>query len=189
MSKHRMVDGHLLQMNKRYRQLKQKQKMKISEWMYEAYRKQAAENLSDEEALRLVFDRIEDAKIWISDLEIVSHYRAKKSQFRKRFAGENVPQHIFAMESILDKATQKMDTLEKKIAEYEEFQSEIKKLEAYYTSPQWKDDYAMDEAGEFPEKLKRGVSQDGIWNMLERNRELLQRIGISEMPEQDNDVR
>jgi hypothetical protein len=46
----------------------------------------------------------------------------------------------------------------------------------------------MDEAGKFPEKLKRGVlSQDAIWNMLERNRELSRRIGISEMQEHDND--
>ena len=188
MSKHRMVDRRLLQMNKRYAQLKQKQKQKISGWMYEAYRKQAAENLSDEEALQLVFSRIEDAKIWIPEPEIVSRYRAKKTQFRKRLAGENVPQHIYAMENILDKATYMMDTLEKKIAEYEEFQSAINKLEAYYTSQQWKDDYAMDEAGKIPEKLKRGVlSQDGIWNMLERNRELSRRIGISEMQEHDND--
>lgn len=188
MSKHRMVDRRLLQMNKRYAQLKQKQKQKISGWMYEAYRKQAAENLSDEEALQLVFSRIEDAKIWIPEPEIASRYRAKKTQFRKRLAGENVPQHIYAMENILDKATYMMDTLEKKIAEYEEFQSAINKLEAYYTSQQWKDDYAMDEAGKIPEKLKRGVlSQDGIWNMLERNRELSRRIGISEMQEHDND--
>ena len=188
MSKHRMVDGRLLQMNKRYEQLKQKQKQKISGWMYEAYRKQAAENLSDEEALQLVFERIEYAKIWIPDHEIVSRYRAKKTQFRKRLVGENVPQHIYAMEIILDKATYMMDTLEKKIAEYEEFQSAINKLEAYYTSQQWKDDYAMDEAGRFPEKLKRGVlSQDAIWNMLERNKELTQRIGISEMQDHDND--
>ena len=87
----------------------------------------------------------------------------------------------FAMESILDKATQKMDTLEKKIAEYEEFQSEIKKLEAYYTSPQWKDDYAMDEAGEFPEKLKRGVlSQDGIFSRELESRRCRSRIMMSE---------
>ena len=78
------------------------------------------------------------------------------------------------MENILDKATQKIDDLEKKIAEYENFQSEIKKLEAYYTSQQWKDDLAMDEEGVLPENLKRGVlSQDGIWNMLERNKELI----------------
>ena len=182
MSKHKMVDGRLLQMDKSFGQLKQKQKEKISEWMYQAYRKQTSEKLSDEEALQLVFDRIEEAKIWIPDYEILNRYRAKKNQFRKRLAGENVPQHIFVMESILEKATQKMDALEKKIEEYEAFQAEIRKLEEYYTSPQWKADFAADEAGQYPDKLKRGVlSEDGIWNMLERNRELLHRLGISEV--------
>ena len=86
------------------------------------------------------------------------------------------------MESILDSAIQKMDALEKKIAEYEVFQAEIQKLEAYYTSPQWKADFAADEAGQYPDKLKRGVlSEDRIWNMLDRNRELLHRLGISEV--------
>ena len=183
MSKHKMVDGRLLQMNKSYGQLKQKQKEKISEWMYQAYRKQTSENLSDEEALQLIFERIEEAKIWIPDHEILNRYREKKNQFRKRLAGESVPQHIFVMESILEKATQKMDALEKKIEEYEAFQAEIRKLVAYYTSPQWKADFAADEAGQYPDKLKRGVlSEDGIWNMLERNRELLRRLGISEVP-------
>ena len=65
--------------------------------------------------------------------------------------------HIYEMESILNKAVEKMDALEKMIAEYKDFQPEIRKLEAYYTSPQWKEDLAMDEAGKFPEKLKRGV--------------------------------
>ena len=178
-----MVDGRLLQMDKSFGQLKQKQKEKISEWMYQAYRKQTSEKLSDEEALQLVFDRIEEAKIWIPDYEILNRYRAKKNQFRKRLAGENVPQHIFVMESILEKATQKMDALEKTIEEYEAFQAEIRKLEEYYTSPQWKADFAADEAGQYPDKLKRGVlSEGGIWNMLERNRELLRRLGISEVP-------
>ena len=40
MSKHKMVNGQLLQMNKPYSQLKNKQKEKISNWMYEAYKKQ-----------------------------------------------------------------------------------------------------------------------------------------------------
>ena len=40
----------------------------------------------------------------------------------------------------------------------------------------------MDEAGTFPDKLKRGVlSQDGIWNLLERNKELTRKLGISEV--------
>ena len=130
MSKHKMVDGQLLQLNKSYRQLKQKQKVKISEWMYQAYKKQMAEGLSDDEALQFVFDRIEEAKIWIPDYEILSRYRAKKNQLKERLAGENVPQHIYVMESILDKATRKIDALEQKIAELEDFQTEVQKLEA-----------------------------------------------------------
>ena len=99
-------------------------------------------------------------------------------------ASENVLQNIREMESILDEATQKMDALEKKIAEYEDFQPEIKKLEAYYTSQQWKDDHAMDEEGRFPKELKRGVlSEDGIWNLLERNKELTRRLRIAEEEE------
>ena len=46
----------------------------------------------------------------------------------------------------------------------------------------------MDEAGKFSEKLKRGVlSQDAVWNMLERNRELARRIEISEVQEHDDE--
>ena len=90
----------------------------------------------------------------------------------------NVPQRIYEMEDILDQAMQKMDALEEKMAEYEAFQPEIRKLEAYYISPQWKKDFAADEAGAYPESLKRGVlSEDGIWNVLERNKELRERIG------------
>ena len=54
MSKHKMVNGQLLQMNKPYSQLKNKQKEKISNWMYEAYKKHMAEKLSYEEALQIV---------------------------------------------------------------------------------------------------------------------------------------
>ena len=90
---------------------------------------------------------------------------------------KNVPHHIYEMEGILDKAVQVMDNLEKSIAYYKAFQDEIGRLEAYYTSDQWKEDSAADEAGLYPENLKRGVlSEDGIYNMLERNKELLERI-------------
>ena len=35
----------------------------------------------------------------------------------------------------------------------------------------------MDEAGEFSDKLKRGVlSEDGIYNLLERNKEMMDLI-------------
>ena len=178
MSKHRMIDGQLLQMNKSYSQLKNRQKEKISGWMYEAYKRQISEKLENEEALQYVFDKIEEEKIWIPDYEVEKRYCAKKNQFKKRLETENIPKHLFEMEGILDRAEQKIDALEKKIDEYREFQSEIRKLEAYYTSSQWKNDFTMDEEGKLPKRLKRGIlSEDGIYNLLERNKELMERIG------------
>ena len=67
----------------------------------------------------------------------------------------------------MERYESRTDALEKKIAENEECQAEIQKLEAYYTSQQWKDDFAMDEKGELPEKLRRGIlSEDGIYNLI-----------------------
>lgn len=72
------------------------------------------------------------------------------------------------------KNKQKMDALEQRIAGFKEYQAKIQELETYYTSPQWKDDFAMDEEGKVPKKLRRGVlSEDGIYNMLERNKEMM----------------
>ena len=177
MSKHKKVDGKLLQMNKTYSQLKQRQKEKISQWMYQAYKKQVAENLPDDEALQFVFEKIDEAEIWIPDYEIEHAYNKRKSHFKDRMIKEKIPQHIFEMEAILDKDNSKIEALEARNKDFEEFQKEIRKLEAYYTSQQWKDDFEMDERGEFPDNLKKGVlSEDGIYNMLERNKELLDRI-------------
>ncbi len=87
-------------------------------------------------------------------------------------------EHISEMEKIFDKAIQAQSALKKAIEEYRELQPEIEKLEAYYSSRQWKDDFAMDERGEIPADIKRGVlSEDGIYNLLERNRGILEMIG------------
>ena len=81
---------------------------------------------------------------------------------------------IEEMEAILDRASAVMADLEKSISEFESLQSEIQKLEAYYTGKEWKADYKLDEQGKLPQDLKRGVlSEDGIYDLLEKNRELL----------------
>ena len=50
----------------------------------------------------------------------------------------------------------------------------IRKLEQYYTSPEWKEDYEADEAGRLPKNLKRGVlSEDGIYNLIERYHDIV----------------
>ena len=174
MSKHKMINGKLLQMNKTYKDLKNRQKDKIAGWMYEAYKKQVNEGLSNDEAFALVMDKINEAQIWVPEYEVDQKYNSMKSRFKNRLAAESIPQHIYQMEAILDTAKQKMDALEQRIADYKEYQTKIQELEAYYTSQQWKDDFTMDEEGKFPKKLKKGVlSEDGIYNMLERNKEIM----------------
>ena len=92
------------------------------------------------------------------------------------------------MEKLLDRSRAALDRLNDALDGYTAAREGIRRLEAYYTGEDWRRDFEDDEEGRLPADLKRGVlSQDGIWNMLERNRELLQKIGISEMPEQDND--
>lgn len=39
MKNHQIVNGKLLQMNKKFDQLKEHQRIKIAEWLYEAYKK------------------------------------------------------------------------------------------------------------------------------------------------------
>ena len=85
-------------------------------------------------------------------------------------------ERIKEMEEIFDEATHKLNNLENAIRELCEYQSEIEKLEAYYTGDEWKEDYSLDEEGKLPSDLKRGMlSEDGIFDLLERVKELKQR--------------
>lgn len=90
---------------------------------------------------------------------------------------ENAIKRITEMESILDEALRRMDSAEAAPQELLDYQSEIKKLEEYYSGQEWKDDFVLDEEGLLPKDLKRGVlSEDGIYDALERNKELMERI-------------
>ena len=100
---------------------------------------------------------------------------------RKRVDPEK---RIAQMEEIFDKALDIIDRAEKCPEEFLAFQSEIGKLEKYYTGPCWKKDFKLDENGLLPKDLKRGVlSEDGIYNLLERNKELLEEIQGEETDE------
>lgn len=86
---------------------------------------------------------------------------------------KNIPEHIIRMEAILDKASKIFEELEEKIVEYWALQPDMRRLEEYYASPQWKKDFSMEEKGLFPKDVKRGVlSEDGIYDILERNMSL-----------------
>ncbi len=83
-------------------------------------------------------------------------------------------ERISQMEEILDRASSVMAELEKNLSELESLQPDIQKLEAYYTGKDWKADFRLAEQGKLPKDLKRGVlSEDAVYDLLEKNRELL----------------
>ena len=91
MKNHMMVEGQLLQMNKKFAQLKEHQKVKISEWLFEKYseirtlRNHIPSREEDEEIIASVMDKITDAKIWIPECEIEMYYSLKKTKYAKRY--------------------------------------------------------------------------------------------------------
>lgn len=81
--------------------------------------------------------------------------------------------HIQEMERLLEKATAAVRQLEEALDSYEAALEGVTALEAYLGSEEWRRDFADDERGLLPQDLKRGVlSEDGIWNLLDNNREL-----------------
>ena len=79
----------------------------------------------------------------------------------------NQIERIEYMERLLDfviEARKEQHTNQEKSARIQEA---LGILAEYYTSDEWKQDFADDEAGLLPKDLKRGVlSEDGIWNLL-----------------------
>lgn len=76
--------------------LKMKQKDKITGWVYEEYKKyvteheKAPDSLADEQIVRAVLDKINEAQIWIPGGEIYDYYRRKKPQLQKRLDNEKL---------------------------------------------------------------------------------------------------
>ena len=86
-------------------------------------------------------------------------------------------QRIRQMERHLNRASAAIKRLSAALDKYEEAQESIAALGGYYGSEDWKQDFADDEAGLLPQGLKRCVlSEDGIWNTLEENKELQEKI-------------
>ena len=101
---HKMVEGRLLQMDKKFSALKEKQKTKIAEWFYEAYRKCYMESdkipgkRDNEKILEYVFHKIDEAGIWISDGEIYAYYNSRKGRLQKRLKKEFGDEEIKLLE-------------------------------------------------------------------------------------------
>ncbi|MBP5358908.1 MAG: DUF4298 domain-containing protein [Treponema sp.] len=90
---------------------------------------------------------------------------------------------IRKMEKILDNLNALMSSLENdlnskvNVKRFLAYQKKVIRLENYYSGPEWKKDFELDEQGAFPPSLKRGVlSEDGIYDALEKNKELMAKI-------------
>ena len=84
---------------------------------------------------------------------------------------------INSMEQHMERASSAIINFSAALDKYIEAQQSIAALSDYYGSDEWKQDFADDEAGLLPADLKRGVlSEDGIWNLLADNRELMNRM-------------
>ena len=90
MKNHVKVNGHLVQTNKRYSQLKQRQKEKIINWLYQGTKKYVAEHATYPSGTEIydvvdpVYHNIQDAGIWIPYGEILKLYRTKLYKIRKK---------------------------------------------------------------------------------------------------------
>lgn len=94
MKNHAYINGRLLQNNKIFSHLKESQKNKISEWMYEEYKRFCLENgrvpgkQHKDKIVQNVINRIKEADIWIPDGEIYRYYEGRKSRLQKRYERE-----------------------------------------------------------------------------------------------------
>ena len=114
MKNHQIVNGKLLQTNKKFSHLKEHQKEQISLWLYEAYRSSSLANgqssavENDADIIAAVMEKITDAGIWIPEGEVVAYYRSRKPHFQKRITKENNPCDIVGLsESEIDVALEK----------------------------------------------------------------------------------
>ena len=94
MNRHVKVNGKLLQVDKKYSQLKLRQKDKIAEWLYGEYRRYFREHgkqpdeTADAKILYTVMEKIEEAGIWIPEYEVEKHYRKIKKHYQSRIRRE-----------------------------------------------------------------------------------------------------
>lgn len=82
-------------------------------------------------------------------------------------------ERITQMEARLNRCTDAVRALDAALKEYQAALGDMRRLEDYLIGKNWIKDFEADEAGLLPEDLPRGVlSEDGIYNLLEDNRDV-----------------
>ena len=80
---------------------------------------------------------------------------------------------ISEMEQRLNRAEAAVTVMDTAFEQYLSALEDIRALNSYLGSDAWHSDRKADEAGLLPKDLKRGVlTEDAVWNLLERHHEL-----------------
>ncbi len=86
-------------------------------------------------------------------------------------------ERIAHYEELMQRCSETMASGTSSAAGFARLQENLRKLSSYYGSPEWRKDFEDDEKGLLPEDMKRGVlSEDGIYDLLERGNEWTQSV-------------
>ena len=78
-------------------------------------------------------------------------------------------ERISLMEQYSDEAAQTLAAFADSLNAYRDIQPKLRILAEYYAG-EWRKDFEDDQAGKFPQNLKRGViSEDSLYNLLSQN--------------------
>ncbi|MGT2964239.1 DUF4298 domain-containing protein [Streptococcus acidominimus] len=84
---------------------------------------------------------------------------------------------IQKMEAVVNQAEAVLTALEGSLEAFEQFLPSLTSLIAYYESSDWMRHYEMDEAGELPQDMARGVlAEDTVYHLIWRYHELKQNM-------------
>lgn len=93
---HIKCDGRLISTDKQFRHLKNSQKEKISNCLFDEYSKcydrigVPPESRRNDEIVSAVYEKIEKCGIWIPYYEVKRYYCSKKNKYRKRYVNAKV---------------------------------------------------------------------------------------------------
>ena len=86
-------------------------------------------------------------------------------------------ERIVQMEGRLSRVEETLARMEAALEDFAAVQEDLQMLDEYLGSSEWHADREADENGLLPSDLQRGVlSEDGIWNVLERYHEIRDRM-------------
>lgn len=92
---HKVINGRLLQTDKKFSALKRSQQEKISGWLWEEYKTEAKKHgiplvkKQKEEILDCVYEKIQECEIWIPYDEVKQYFGSRLARWNRRFSEQN----------------------------------------------------------------------------------------------------